>query len=312
MWPIAGAILDEVDRLHPNVIDEIKQRIQAKPNAHLIATQNPNNPNHPIYTELDFYTKMKDVHYQHFTLDDNPALSSEAKDKIIGRYDPESIFYKRFVLGQRIVAENLIYNVRDWNVFDDLDVSKYIQYVIVADPGVNSSATVFLLCAVTEGWEELHVIKEYWHRNADVTGLSVKMPIDYANDYANFIKECIVFMGGRYPEKIYTDTDITFARELIQAFKRHEIANLKFQYAIKEEIEDRIKTDISLLWNKKLKFYSGCPYTINSFKTAEYEPKKAALGVFERYDDPAMGTRIDAIDTTEYAISHYINRIYRK
>ena len=79
-WPIAGILLDEIDRLHPNVITEVKQRIQAKPNAHIIATMNPNDPNHPIYKELKFYQSKDDVYYKHFTLVDNPSLTDMARD----------------------------------------------------------------------------------------------------------------------------------------------------------------------------------------------------------------------------------------
>jgi len=310
-WPVAGFVLDEVDRLHPNVIDEVKQRIQAKPNAHIIATQNPNSPNHPIYKELDFYQKKNSVNYIHFTLKDNPALSSEDRETIIERYDPESVFYKRFVLGQRVVADNLIYNIRDYNIIDTFESKDYVEYVVVADPGENASATAFSLIAITKGYTELHVLKEYWHRNAEQRNAAIKMPITYANDFIDFIDESVRIMG-KYPSQIYTDLDVTFQRELRQALTKRGFAQLNFKNAIKLEIEERIRQGVSLLYNKKLRFYKDCVHTIDSFKSAQYEPSKAAVGQYERYDNPVMGTKIDAIDAVEYGFSHFLNKIYRR
>jgi PBSX family phage terminase large subunit len=310
-WPVAGFVLDEIDRLHQNVIDEVKQRIQARPNAHIIATQNPNSPNHPIYKELDFYQKKDSVNYIHFTLEDNPALSQEDRRKVIDRYDPESVFYKRFVLGQRVVADNLIYNVRDYNVIDTFEPKNYVEYVVVADPGENASATAFILLAITKGYTELHVLKEYWHRNADHRYAAIKMPIDYANDFVDFIDESVKMMG-RYPSTIYTDLDVTFQRELRQALTKSGMAQLSFKNAIKFDIEDRIKQGVSLLYTGKLKFAKQCNYTIESFKSSQYEPSKAAVGQYERYDNPVMGTKIDAIDAVEYGFTHFLNKIYKK
>jgi len=310
-WPVAGFLLDEVDRLHPNVIDEVKQRIQAKPNAHIIATQNPNSPNHPIYKELDFYQKKNNVNYIHFTLNDNPALSNDDRDTIVQRYDPDTVFYKRFVLGQRVVAENLIYNVRDYNIIDKFEPKDYVEYVVVADPGENASATAFVLVAITKGYTELHVLKEYWHRNADNTNLGIKMPIDYANDFVEFIDESVRMMG-KYPSTIYTDLDITFQRELRQALNRRGLAHLNYKNAVKSDIEERIRQGISLMYNKKLKFHSDCSYTIDSFRSAQYEPTKAAVGQYERYDNPVMGTKIDAVDAVEYGFTHFLNKVYRR
>jgi hypothetical protein len=90
------------------------------------------------------------------------------------------------------------------------------------------------------------------------------------------------------------------------------MANINFKDAIKDHIEDRISMGISLLWNKKLRFYKECTYTIQSFKTAQYDPNKASEGKFERYDSPMMGTMIDAVDATEYAMSFYAKRLYRR
>jgi len=302
-FPIAGALVDEIDRIHPNSISELKQRIQAKPNAHIIVTQNPNLEKHPIYKELSYYQDIDEVNYHHFTLDDNPALTEDDLIKIKGRYDPESVYYKRYVLGLRVNPEGLIYNIRDHNILDELDTSIYGRYIVVADPGVNTSATSYALIALRKDHSGVDVIKEYWHRNKEERGLGVKLPADYAEDYCIFINECSDLMGYR-PYKIISDLDLTFQRE----YER-----IKFQYGIgypvlnatKHPIEERIKTGINYLYQGRLRFYRECERTIESFKEAQYDSKKAAIGKFERLDDPQSGTMIDCVDTVEYGFSEF-------
>ena len=160
--------------------------------------------------------------------------------------------YKRFILGERVDAEGLIYRVSDWNIIESFNPKDYVGYVTVADPGENASATVFLLLAITKGYEEVHILKEYWHRNADVKAHAIKMPNDYAEDYALFIRESIALMGF-YPEAVYTDLDITFIRELEKALFKNEMYNIRITSAVKDEINERIKTGINLLWTKKIK-----------------------------------------------------------
>ena len=52
------------------------------------------------------------------------------------------------------------------------------------------------MAAITKGFEELHILREYHHRNADNRNLGIKMPIDYAEDLVTFVIECAEFMNG--------------------------------------------------------------------------------------------------------------------
>lgn len=302
-FPIAGALVDEIDRVHVNSITELKQRIQAKPNAHIIVTQNPNLEKHPIYRELEYYQSINEVSYHHFTLDDNPALSEEELIKIKGRYDPTSIYYKRYVLGLRVTAEGLIYNVRDYNIIEEIDQSIYGRYVVVADPGINTSATSFSLVALRRDHSGVDVLKEYWHRNKDEKLLGIKMPADYAKDFLVFINECRELMGYE-AFKIISDIDLTFVRE-VDRIKRSYGIGKTIHSPYKETIEERIKTGINYLYQGRLRFYKDCTKTIDSFKEAQYNEKKAISGIYERLDDPSAGTMIDCIDSTEYGMVEF-------
>jgi hypothetical protein len=73
---------------------------------------NPCAPGHSIYKNyIDKYkTDYKGGYqYQHFTIDDNLSIDEARKEIIKSQYDEGSPWYRRDILGERCVAEGLIY-----------------------------------------------------------------------------------------------------------------------------------------------------------------------------------------------------------
>lgn len=74
---------------------------------------NPCNPNHKIYKNyIDKYRKdglLGGYNYGHFTINDNLSISEERKAEIMSQYDVTTVRYRRNILGERCVAEGLIY-----------------------------------------------------------------------------------------------------------------------------------------------------------------------------------------------------------
>jgi hypothetical protein len=83
-----------------------------------------------------------------------------------------------------------------------------------------------------------------------------------------------------------------------------------FKYAEKIDIEERIKTDVNLLYRGKLRFHSSCKNTIRQFKNAVYDPAKIEKGKWERLDRPDLAN-IDCIDATEYVVQDLIKYLSR-
>jgi PBSX family phage terminase large subunit len=110
-FSIGGVVLEEIDLLHENTIQEAKNRTLMASDPKYFISHNPTNPNNPIYRWLDDLQSRGLVNYCHSTIFDNPAISEERRQEIVSEYDPDSVQYKRYILGQRVVAENLIYNL---------------------------------------------------------------------------------------------------------------------------------------------------------------------------------------------------------
>lgn len=73
---------------------------------------NPSSPADPIYENyIDLYKDQYKggYQYQHFTMADNLSITKERQEEIASQYVEGSIWYRRDILGERCIAEGLIY-----------------------------------------------------------------------------------------------------------------------------------------------------------------------------------------------------------
>lgn len=305
-WSIGMVLGTEIDMWHPNTIQEIQSRTVASSYRKFFLDFNPNNPRHFIYAKLDEWSKsLGGYNYIHKTLLDNPILSEKQIKVIKSEYDPTSIDYRRYILGERVSAYGLIYKVRDYNIFDEINYSDYSSYIITADIGENMSATVFQVQAYNHKLRCMDVIKEYYHRNADVERSNeIKLPNHYAEDFLGFIQEAIREMKS-HPARVQSDLDLTFMREFELMAGSFNLGDVTLRDVIKREIDERISTGIVYLFKNKLRFHRSCRHTIEAFEQATYDPKQEEKGKYVRLDNPSQHTKIDPIDATEYGFTYY-------
>lgn len=73
---------------------------------------NPSSPADPIYENyIDLYKEQYKggYQYEHFTMADNLSITPERQEEIASQYVEGSIWYRRDILGERCIAEGLIY-----------------------------------------------------------------------------------------------------------------------------------------------------------------------------------------------------------
>lgn len=131
---------------------------------------NPCNPNHRIYSDyIDHYqkTNLPGYLYEHFTIDDNLSISDERRDEIKAQYDPTSVWYRRDILGERCIAEGLVYPMfsEKRHVLKAL-VETEGEYYISSDFGIQN-ATVFLLWRKERGEKRWICLREYYYSGRD-------------------------------------------------------------------------------------------------------------------------------------------------
>jgi PBSX family phage terminase large subunit len=103
------AVGDELVLLPKSFIDMLITRMSPK-GARLYATTNPDSPYHYVYTDIinnAAWQASKSIWTESFTLDDNPNLEPEYKERLISGYS--GVFKLRYIEGLWVVAEGAIY-----------------------------------------------------------------------------------------------------------------------------------------------------------------------------------------------------------
>lgn len=107
---------------------------------------NPCNPSNRIYKQyIDAYKEdfVGGYLYQHFTIEDNAAISEERKREIESQYEPGSVWYRRDILGERCVAEGLIYPMYE-QAAEDIPTGDPEDYCLSIDYGTMNAFAAML------------------------------------------------------------------------------------------------------------------------------------------------------------------------
>lgn len=267
---------------------------------------NPCNPNHRIYKDyIDHYrdTNLSGYLYEHFTIDDNLSISDERREEIKAQYDPSSVWYRRDILGQRCIAEGLIYqcfadHTSDFLVDDPLnwckEHSQHIAAVMIGvDFGGTGSANKFQATGITNCGVVLALDEEYIKREVDPDALN--------RAFSGFVQRVSAVYGD-------SQTRADSAEQvLIRGFKhttQKDALRTTVKNAIKMEINNRIRLTLLLMAQKRFYVAKKCPHLVAALQTAVYDPK--------RFDDVRLddGTSdIDSLDAFEYSIEPWAKQL---
>ena len=104
---LAGVLMDEVALMPRSFVEQACARCSVT-GSRLWFNCNPAGPNHWFYREWILGAKARNALHLHFTMEDNPSLSPEIRQRYERLYT--GIFYRRFVLGQWVQAEGRVYD----------------------------------------------------------------------------------------------------------------------------------------------------------------------------------------------------------
>ena len=257
---------------------------------------NPCNPKASIYEDyIDKYKRdglAGGYLYQHFTIKDNATITPERIAEIESRYDPSTVWYRRDILGERTVAEGLIYQL-----FADqpgrfvIDQPPHIQRATIGvDFGGGTSAHAF--CCLGHSGNSIVVLDEYRETEA-------LNPTKLSQDFVDFVKRCQM-------RWLVTDVWCDSAEQtLINGLRTAAAMNripVNIGNALKKPINDRIRALCILMGADRFKVLKGCKWTIDALKSAIWDNKKPTEDV--RLDNGT--TNIDSLDALEYAFERDI------
>ena len=252
---------------------------------------NPSNPKASIYEDYIDKYKAQGIAggylYEHFTIHDNATVTPERLAEIESRYDPNTVWYRRDILGQRAVAEGLIYQ-RFADRPDDFILKEYPQInraVIGVDFGGGTSAHAF--CCLGFIGNRIVVLDDFREKQAlDANRLS--------EQWVDFVKRCQ--MRWLVTDCYCDSAEQTLINSLRTAAAQYRIP-INIWNALKKPINDRIRALCILIGTGRFFVHRTAENTIDALKTAVWDAKQKTEDV--RLDDGT--TNIDNLDAMEYA-----------
>lgn len=145
---------------------------------------NPCNPSHRIYKNyIDAYLEgfVGGYQYQHFTIADNKSITEERKKEIESQYDKDSIWYRRDILGERCIAEGLVFPKYE-DALEDAPDEDAEDYCLSIDYGTLNAFGALLWEKHGKVW---YATRGYYYSGRD-SGIQ-KADSQYADELDDFI-----------------------------------------------------------------------------------------------------------------------------
>ena len=264
---------------------------------------NPCNPNHSIYADyIDLYREQKlpGYQYQHFTLEDNLSISNARREEIKAQYNQNSVWYRRDILGMRVIAEGLIFrqfadNPGKWIVIKPPDDLQFITYGV--DFGENHSHTVFVATGIRRGGRGVVALTEHKLKSKGVD------PSQIEAEFVDFV----IGVMKKYPNVRHTyafcDHPETIVNGISNALQRNKLP-IQAVMARKEEIRTRIYAQEKLLNREQLQILEDCKLLKYSLCNQAWDPTKQEDTRLDNDPDVA-----DVADAWEYSWEAFIDEI---
>jgi len=262
---------------------------------------NPCSPKHRIYTDyIDHYKDgfVGGYQYQHFTLADNLSISEQRRREIASQYDPNSVWYRRDILGERVVAEGLIYRTfaddEERFLIDRNDVPPLAYIEVGADVGGTSSNHAFAASGFPADFSTMYALKA---RSIKANGVSVSQ---FVSEFLKFVGEIVADYG--FVDCCWPDC--------VEAAILNELAAktpYRIRGSVKGEIIDRIRCADMLFTADRIRLVRGqCDDLRAGLRTAVWDPDKLDD---IRLDDGTSD--IDIMDAWEYSFTPHIKQLLR-
>ncbi|MBR5512637.1 MAG: PBSX family phage terminase large subunit [Ruminococcus sp.] len=275
---LSGVFLDEVALMPRSFVEQALARCSVN-GSKMWFNCNPDNPSHWFYNEWIRKTESKNALYIHFTMDDNPSLSEELKNRYKRLYS--GAFYDRFVLGKWTVSEGNVYPMfsRERHIFSTAPDCE--RYIISCDYGtVNPSS--FGLWGYSGGvWYRL---REYYY-DSRKEGQS-------RTDEEHY-RALERLAEGYKIEKVIIDPS---AASFIECIRRHG----KFRTVKADnDVIAGIRRVAAALKDGRLKFHDSCTDIIREFDLYRWSSKVGA--------DVPIKENDHAMDDMRYFVSDVLN-----
>jgi len=289
---LKGAYCDELTLFTEDFFTMLLTRL-SEPDAKLFATTNPDVPTHWLRESYLDRAAVLDLLTMRFVIDDNPYLSPQFIENIKKEFT--GAFYSRFVLGEWIRAEGVIYSMFDKKVhtfnYNFRPTTDHYEYLISVDYGT-SNPTAALLWCIYDGVG--YCLREYYHDGRKDGQLTDEEHVDnikcrlYDIIPPEFVNDAVT---------VIIDPSAASLRTCI-----HRITPKLFTpYHANNSVLDGIRYTASALLNKRILFHESCVNVIREFQLYSWDDK--------RKDEAPLQVDDHAMDAVRYFVRTYLFRV---
>ena len=282
---LAGVLLDEVALMPESFVNQATGRCSVE-GAKLFFNCNPDNRLHWFKLYWINMYRQKKLLYLHFTMDDNLSLSEHMKERYRSRY--VGVFYRRYILGEWVSADGIIYDM--WsgeNTFAPEEAEKIvpIHRYVACDYGT-TNPMVFL--NVLDDGSTFWITDEYYHDSK--VAQQQKTDSEYANDFERFVD---------YDHSVRVILDPS-----AESF-RMELRNRGYHVMEADNtVLDGIRITATMIQRRRLKVMRGkCPNLLNEVESYIWDEKASMRG-----EERPVKEHDHAMDAMRYLCKTLVNR----
>jgi PBSX family phage terminase large subunit len=273
---LSFAYVDEATNIPEPFWTMLLSRLSVK-GAQLLATCNPNAPQHWLKKNYIDRAKELDLVTWHFTLDDNPSLDPIYVENLKKEYT--GAWHARYILGEWAVAQGLVFDSFDHlNVFDkDYDSPNF--YVASLDYGTVNPTACHIAAVSPKQWPQIRIEKEYYY-DSRKTGRS-KTDSELADDIKNFL--------SWYPIRALYIDPAAASLKLELAHRNIPVMNAN------NDVLFGIKLMSKFIANKNLVIKKECVNLIEQCQSYQWDSKAA-----DRGEDKPIKINDHGVDSCRY------------
>ena len=288
---LMGVYIDELTQIPQDFYLMALSRLSEK-GAVFLATTNPDHPKHYVKTEIIDNDNL-DKQVIKFLIDDNIFLDETYKENLKKEYS--GVFYQRFILGEFVRAEGIIFpefanDPSRWIISKKELPKRFRNCTAGLDIGGNGSHHAMVCTA--EGYDgNYYVLKSIDVVPVDMNMLDIeKMVIDFCDDIKRLYGCYVDFINSDWVDVVINSIN--------------DNTQYRCGKTYKPPLEDRPLTISRLFATDKVKFVDGeCESLIDQLQNVIYDDKSEKAVIC---DDGSMC--IDCVDAWVYSFDnwHYL------
>lgn len=295
----AGCLIDEVALCDKAAVNMALSRCSVTGSRYWFNC-NPDNPSHWFYTDWILQAQRHKALHLHFTMDDNPSLDDEVKERFENQY--HGVFYDRYILGEWVVAEGLVYQFdspEDYTVtheealapYEDKDGKEHVgkgAYYLSIDYGITNPFAC-LLWRVTP--DCAYIVDEYYFASREQGRRRT--------DSEHY--EAVERFAKGYPvEGIIIDPSANSFKEKVWRHGRFSV------YDADNSVIDGIQTTDQMLHSGAIKISETCENTLREMQLYRWNDKATKDEPIKEDDHAMDACRYMAYTKLRYMLKGYI------